>query len=467
MHHRFRGLLFSFLFAFIPVALLLICGCANQFAANPLILTLWHNYGGQLKETMDEIIDKFNETAGAENGIIINVTAISGSATINEKLAMAAGGEPGAPALPDITTAYPKSALLLAEKGLLVDLDQHFTVEELSAFVPQFLEEGRLGGGELFVFPVAKSTEVLFVNTTIFNRFAADTGAKLADLQTFEGIARTAASYYEWTDGQTPAANDGKMFFMLDSLFNYTLIGCKQLGGELFHDGTIDFKAPHFSRVWEYFFKPAVLGHAAIFDGYATDLAKTGDIVCSIGSTAGVSFFSPIVTYADNTSEPAQLAIMPYPVFEGGEKIALQRGAGMSVIKSTAERESAAAVFIKWFTSPENNLHFVSRTGYLPVTMEAFGELMEHEIAQISDEKIKKLLQTCRLMQEEYDFCIAPLFEGIDEWQAQYEKRFKEIAAASREAYREQLMNGDSTRVRVFESVSSRAFDAFIQGFNR
>ena len=144
----------------------------------------------------------------------------------------------------------------------------------------------------------------------------------------------------------------------------------------------------------------------AIFDGYATDLAKTGDIVCSIGSTAGVSFFSPRVTYADNTSEPAELAILPYPVFEGGKKIAIQRGAGMSVINTSPEKAYAAAVFLKWFTSPENNLRFVSSTGYLPVTKEAYGEIMSQEIEQAADNNMKKLLQTCQLMQREYEFFI-------------------------------------------------------------
>jgi multiple sugar transport system substrate-binding protein len=49
-------------------------------SSNPTILTLWHNYGGQLKDTMDKMIDEFNETVGAEEGVIISVTSISGSA---------------------------------------------------------------------------------------------------------------------------------------------------------------------------------------------------------------------------------------------------------------------------------------------------------------------------------------------------------------------------------------------------
>lgn len=448
--------LFAYLSIVILVPVIFMAGCANQ-ASEPTILTLWHNYGGQLKDTMDEMIDEFNETVGAKEGIIINVTSISGSAAIHEKLTMAANEEPGAPPLPDITIAYPKTALVLAEKGLLANLDQLFTPDELSAYIPNFLQEGRLQGDHLYVFPTAKSTEVLFVNTTLFDRFAGETGARIEDLRTFEGIARTAALYYDWTDRQTPGIeHDGKMFFMSDSLFNYALIGCKQLGTDFVNVSTCNLTSPGYSRVWESYYKPAVLGQSAIYNGYATDLAKTGEIVCSTGSTAGVMFFSPTVTYPDNTTEPAELAILPYPVFEGGKKVALQRGAGMCIIKSTKEKEHQAATFLKWFTSPENNLRFVTSTGYLPVTAEAFGEIMSREIESMPDQNIKKLLSTCKVMQKEYEFCIPPLFEGVDQLQGQYEDRFKELAAAARESYLE-LLNSSGPE-EAYETVSSKSF---------
>lgn len=439
-------------------------GCGSlemKHPSQPVTLDLWHNYGGQLKNTMDEMIDEFNETTGAEQGIIINVTSISGSATLHEKLTMAANGDPGAPDLPDITTAYPKTALSLADKGLLVDLRDHFTPQELSAYIPEFLQEGRMQDDSLYVFPTAKSTEVLFVNTTIFNRFARETGASMDDLHTFEGIARTAALYYDWTDQQTPeVAGDGKAFFLPDSLFNYSLMGVIQLGSEFIRDDRIDTATPEFRKVWDYYYKLAVLGQAAIFDGYATDLAKTGDIVCSIGSTAGVSFFSPTVTYADNTSEPAELAILPYPIFEGGKKTAVQRGAGMSVIKSSPEKAQAAAVFLKWFTSPENNLRFVSSTGYLPVTEAAFGDLMSQEIEHTSDHNIRKLLQTCQLMEEDYEFYITPLFEGIDQLQIRYESQFRDTASQSRDSYLDSLASSDSRS--AYEAVSADAYQNFV-----
>lgn len=152
--------------ALVMIFILFLTGCGNTVHINadkPVTLTLWHNYGGQLKDTMDEMVDEFNETVGAEQGIIINVTSISGSAALHDKLTMAANGDPGAPTLPDITTAYPKTALILVEKDLLADLYQQFTHGELDAYVPAFIEEGRLEGQGLYVFPTAKSTEVLFV----------------------------------------------------------------------------------------------------------------------------------------------------------------------------------------------------------------------------------------------------------------------------------------------------------------
>jgi multiple sugar transport system substrate-binding protein len=447
----------------VPITILTVSFIRLQ-TKKTVTLTLWHNYGGQMKNTMDEMIEEFNGTIGAKKGIFISVTSISGSSTLHEKLTMAANGDPGAPALPDITTAYPKTALILAEKDLLVNLDDLFTEKELSAYIPRFIEEGRLDGDNLYVFPTAKSTEVLFINRTIFDRFAAETGARLDDLKTFEGIFKTAKLYYDWTDNKTPdIAGDGKTFYVPDSVFNLSLIGCRQLGSNLIKDNSIDFSNPAVLKMWESYMKPAVSGHVAIFDGYASDLAKTGDIVCSTGSTAGVLFFSPTVTYPDNTTENAVLTILPYPTFEGGEKIAIQRGAGMCVTRSSKEKEKLAGVFLKWFTSPENNLRFVSSTGYLPVTEEAFGDIMLKEIDTVSDNNIKMLLQVSRQMQMEYDFYISPLFDGVDALQDNYEGSMKAMAAKARENYLSLPKTEDAST--ALEDTLTGKFEEFEKDF--
>ena len=74
---------------------------------DPVTLTMWHNYGGDMQTTMDLLIDQFNSTVGKEKGIVINVTAISSSSELNKSLTMIVNDDPGAPDIPDIFTGYP------------------------------------------------------------------------------------------------------------------------------------------------------------------------------------------------------------------------------------------------------------------------------------------------------------------------------------------------------------------------
>lgn len=390
-----------------------------------------------MKDTMDSLIDEFNDTLGREKGIIINVTSLTGSATILEKLKMVVNDEPGSPDLPDITTLYPNTALMLAEKGLLANIEDYFSKEELSLFISEFVEEGRLPDGKLYVLPTAKSTEVMFLNTTIFNKFMKETDVSYNDLYSFEGIKATAEKYYIWTDNLTPdIENDGKAFITYDSLFNMAQTIYRQ-SGEDFIVGDklkLNLTSPTFEDFWKYYFEPAVKGHVAIYDGYGSDLIKTGNVVASIGSTAGVLFYSDIVTYDDNLTEGAEFLILPYPIIEGGENVALQRGGGMCIFKSDQRKEYAASLFLKWFTSPEQNLKFVSSTGYIPVTRES-NNMIEANKNNIEDKKMRMLLQTTKEMTEEYSFFYTPIIENFDGLQGNFNENMKEYALESKTEY--------------------------------
>jgi multiple sugar transport system substrate-binding protein len=416
------------------------CGAKDGLdPKNPTTVTMWHNYGGVMKDTMVALIDEFNNTVGRERGIVISVTAIAASKEQNEKLSLIAEGVPGAPEMPDVVTAYPSMALTLKEAGLIAELDGHFTDAELDACLPRFIEEGRLPDGKLYVFPIAKSTEALFVNKTFFDRFAADTGVTLDSLATFEGIAEASVKYAEWTDAQTTdTPNDGKTFFTADSWFNVAQVGTAQLGGSFVGEGALNMGAETFNRIWDFTVPPALKGGYAVMDGYSSDYYKTGEIAACIGSTAGVLFYGDTVIYPDNTDEGIESIVLPYPVFEGGRKIALQRGAGMVVAKSTPQKELAAAIFIKWLAEPAQNMRFVSGTGYLPVTKEAFGEKMTGEIGSMENPTLKMLLEAAVKTYNEYDFIVAPNMPGFDALAGKYESDVK----AAMQAGRRQVLEG-------------------------
>lgn len=443
--------------------LLAACGKTNGLnPKRPVTLTLWHNFGGQMQATMDEQIGEFNATVGKEKGIVLSVTSISGSAAIQEKLTMIAAGDPGAPEMPDITTCYPATAILLADKGLLAPVDGYFSDAELSDYLPRFLEEGRLSDGKLYVFPFAKSTEVLFLNQTLFDKFSAATGVTADSLSTLEGIADAATVYYRWIDEQTPGvANDGKDFFAVDSFFNLAQIGMEQMGVSLFQGEELRLDTPEFKRIWDAVFEPAVKGGYALYDGYSSDLSKTGDILCSMGSTAGILFYGEEITYPNNTKERVEYAVLSYPIFKGGKKVAIQRGGGLAVAKSTPEKEEAAALFLKWFTAPEQNMRFVASTGYLPVTGQAFTDHMEQEIAENSNPNIQKLLRTATIVHEEYDFYIPPAFDAFNTVSGSMEANFFAIAAQRREQYMANLAAMESGA--AYEAAAAGALEEFIR----
>lgn len=177
----------KYMWAALAVCLALFClaGCGRK-DEEPVTVTLWHVYGGEVDSPLDVLVEKFNGTVGAEKNIRVKVELVSSSGAIHKSVPAAANGDPGAPALPDMFVSYPKTVLALPDQNVLVDYRDYFTEEELSAFIPAFLQEGEIGG-HLAILPVAKSTEVLFVNRTLFDRYAAASGASLEELRTWGG----------------------------------------------------------------------------------------------------------------------------------------------------------------------------------------------------------------------------------------------------------------------------------------
>ena len=428
-------------FTTLLLTLLLALGCVSGCGKgspldpkNPVTLTMWHNYGGDMQESMDYLIDQFNSTVGKEKGIVINVTAISSGSELNKSLTMIANDDPGAPDMPDIFTGYPKIGILFQEKEMLVNLEDYFSEKELDEYVEAFLEEGRFDDGGLYVFPIAKSTEILYLNQTLFDRFAAETGVSVDLLATFEGLAELSEKYYAWTDAQTPdIPNDGKQFYAADSWFNVAEVGMVQLGTSLFTDTwQLNLSSDTYKQIFNTIYTPSVEGGFAIYDGYSSDLSKTGDLVCSTGSSAGILFYGDTITYTDGTVENVTYNIYPYPVFEGGAKTALQRGGGLMVTKSDEKKEYAACEFIKWLTSSEQNMKFIEKTGYLPVTKQAFEQDMAAHMETLEDARIKKMLTAVLSMYEEYTFFTAPNYSNLDADSASYETSFKSILTKER-----------------------------------
>ena len=74
----------------------------------------------------------------------------------------------GAEPLPDLFAAYADTAYEIDRLGMLADLGEYLTTEEQQAYIAAYLDEGRFDTGGFKIFPVAKSTELLSVNTVSY-----------------------------------------------------------------------------------------------------------------------------------------------------------------------------------------------------------------------------------------------------------------------------------------------------------
>lgn len=363
------------------LALLMLPLCASAETVklspdDPQVLTLWHYYNGVQQQIFDQLVLTFNETVGLEQGIIIEPVSQGGVNDLADKLLDSANHKTGSDKMPDIFAAYADTAHAVNKMGLVADLSTYMTQAEQDEYMDAYMQEGRLDeSGALKVFPIAKSTEMMMVNKTEWDAFAAATGADVSLLSTWEGVVEAARMYYEWSGG--------KAFFGRDAFANYILIGSLQLGVEMFAveggEMTLNVDEQVMRRLWDNYVVPYVYGWFGAFGRYRSDDVKTGQLVALVGSTSGALYFPTEVTRDDGTTYPIECMALPLPNFEGTEPCAVQQGAGMVVSKSTPEKEYAATVFLKWFTQQENNIVFSLNSGYLPVKKTANQPQVLHE----------------------------------------------------------------------------------------
>ena len=428
------------------------CG-ANGGQKEPVTLTVWHVYGGQTDSPLNDLIEEFNKTVGAREGIKLQVTVVSNTNNIHDAVLRAAGDEPGTTGLPDMFISYPKTVLAMPDSDILVDYRDYFSDEELSAYIPAFLEEGEIDG-RLVAFPVAKSTEIMFIDKTLFDRFAADTGVTLGQLDTWEGLFELSKEYYQWTDAQTPdVPGDGKAFFVHDYHFNYFQVGVESLGEDFFQGNEIAY-GKAFSKVWETYADAAVQGGVWLKEGYATEPLRTGETIVSVASSASVLYYEDIVTYSDNRSEPIEVIARPVPCFENGQRLVMQRGAGFCTVKSTPERERAAAVFLKWLTEPEINVRFVTSVGYMPVTDAAF-EVLPDFIGNLEDPKYRSLYEAFLETQASYEFYTVPQIPGYLELEQSFEKNVRSKLRAAFSSWQDGETNVEKLMAEALGNVKA------------
>ena len=393
--------------AAVSAAALAVSGCdAKKSKKEVTDITVWNHYNGDQLESFNRLVSTFNETIGKEKGI--RVTG-SSQGTVNDLEANvmdAAEGKVGSAEMPTIFAAYADTAYKLDQMGMVVDLKDYLTEDEQAAFVPGYITEGDFdGSGSIKIFPVAKSTELMFFNDTDWQRFAKETFVRYGALSTMEGVTAVAEQYYNWSGGRA--------LFGRDAMANYMIVGAKQLG--------------------------------------------------CVGSCASATFFPKQVMPGDNQVHDIEMKVLPAPRFAGSEKVAVQQGAGMVVTTGTEAEINGAVTFLKWFTEPQNNIAFSVESGYLPVTIAANDmDAIRASGLELTDNMEQTLSGAVKTVREN-ELYTPTAFAGGNAVRKVLEYSMGDQASADRDTVLERIAAGQSAEAATAEFLTDDYFEAWYQ----
>lgn len=391
------------------------CGTEKTTAfASPVELTVWTYYNGDQLGAFNRLVEDFNDTVGKERNIEV-VSSSQGSVN-------------------DLETN-----VLNAAEG---DFD---------------------GSGSIKIFPTAKSTELMFLNDTDWQSFASATGADYSDLATVEGAVATAEKYYDWTDAQTAAPDDGKALLGRDVMANYILAGAKELGTTVFdvENGkmTLHFDKDVVRKLWDNYYVPFIKGYLSASGRFRSDEVKTGNLLAYVGSCSSASFFPKQVQTDSGDSHDIMMRVLPCPYFEGTKPVSVQQGAGMVVTQGTDEQIKASVEFLKWFTQPENNISFAVGSGYLPVTRAANSmDAMEESGLTMTDD-MKNILSNAIDAVNNNELYTMRVFAGAKDARHALDYCMSDRAAADRRTVEERIAAGQSAADAEAEFLTDENFE--------
>ena len=445
----------------------LFSGCSGK-KSDPVTVTVWTYYNGDQLDAFNDLTEKFNDTVGKKDGITVETKSLGTAEDLEQNVLAAVNGEVGASEVPNIFSAYSDTAYTMDQKDMLVDLSDYLTDKEKDEYVEEYLKEGDFSDdGRIKIFPVAKSTELLFLNDTDWQKFAEETGAQYEDLQTIEGLVETAGKYYNWTDSQTPEADDGKALFGRDAMANYLLVGAKELGCDIFEvkDGkmTLNFDEDVIRKLWDNYYVPYVKGYFSASGRFRSDDVRTGNVLGYVGSTSSATFFPTEVSYDSGDAYEIKLKVLPCPKFKDGDDYAVQQGAGMVVTKSSEDEVKASIKFLKWFTQSENNIEFSVGSGYLPVTNDANSidkiKSVDSDISSSMEEILTKSVAEIN----DNNLYYMHAFENSNDARTALQEAFGDTAQQDRNTVDERIAQGESAEEAEAEFLSDEYFEQWYQ----
>lgn len=365
-----------------------------------ITVKFYHAMGQNNQAVIEEIGNRFS----AEMKELYNVnvkleqTSYNDYVTLRKTISsnIAAGDQP------TIAQTYPDHVATYLEGDAIRALDDYITdpnygLEGSKAdnygFIDTFWKENTIydKAGTTYSIPFNKSTEVLFYNKTIFDKYGWSVPTTWDEVVDICEKFKQTTEYQTKTTGASavPGAGIG-----IDSEANLFITLLQQYGGKYtgFNskgEGVYLFDNPQTKEALSWlvseFNKGNIVTTSYFGTNYCSDAFKNGQCVMTIGSSAGASYNVP-------TDNSFVTGVAPYPQKAGAPKenqCVIQQGTNVSLFKQAdAQEELFGWLFIKYLTNYESALYWTLETAYFPTRKDvaASKEYQEYISQMVYDE---------------------------------------------------------------------------------
>jgi multiple sugar transport system substrate-binding protein/sn-glycerol 3-phosphate transport system substrate-binding protein len=310
-------------------------------------ITFWHQHSGDRETELLKVVDEFNATN--EYGITLTAEYAGGYGDIFTKMLPILN----TPEVPDVVVAYQNQAATYQLADALWDMNEiiddptwGMPQEDQDDFFPGFFaqdiyptfDNARLG------LPPNRSMEVLYYNMDWLTELGYD--APPATPEEFKEMACAAAA-----NPYSGATAEGSMGYELSIDASRFASWSFAFGGNVFSasDNEFTYDDPAGIQAWEFVQSLFADGCATIVTesyGDQTDFGA-GTLLFTVGSSSGLPYYDSAV--AEGANFNWSVAALPHT----GDPVQNIYGASVSIPKSTPERQLAAWIWLKYYTSAD------------------------------------------------------------------------------------------------------------------
>ena len=342
--------------AFVPAAM------AEE---EPITITFWHHRGsGAQYECVTHAVNGFNETVGAEKGIVVEESYIGDYVTLFSQiqLAVQSGDSPNVVSAANTYTAYMLEDDMIVDMAPLAEAEGYDITGNLMDWL---LEIGGNTDGQIHSLPYCRSTPLFYYNKAI----AEELGIEIGEMITIdELIAFGEAAMVKNDAGEITRYG----FEIFNDFGYYNAAWIYQLGSEYMAEGGgspsledgVMLKILTDWRDW------VDAGWCRPFDATnAGDTAQTmfcnGELASFVNSSAGLG---NLMIAAEETG--VEVGVAMFPTYDADNHVAEIGGANIAIIgaEHTDEEIQASWEFVKYLMSDEEQYFNAMTSGYVACT---------------------------------------------------------------------------------------------------